>query len=117
MNSEMRLRVLKALADPTRLQIVEMLATCCCAEGVVSDEGEIEEPSAGEICCRITGADKINSTISHHLHELEGAKLIVMEKRGKRTVCRLNTDTVLDISMSLGTLVDRRLRKISEACV
>lgn len=112
----MRLRALKALADPTRLQIVEMLASCCCAEGYVNDDGSIEGPSAGEICCQITGAEKITSTISHHLHELDAARLISMEKRGKRTICRLKPETLTEISQSLGNLANRELRKIEVNC-
>lgn len=85
-------RALKALADPTRLHIVEFLSRCCCGRASVQENGDVEGPTAGEVCCHITGAEKITSTISHHLHELEAAGLIRIEKRGKAAVCTLLPD-------------------------
>src|SRR5919109_2889341 len=87
MANEMIARRLKALSDPTRLHIVEFLSQCCCGQASVREDGGVEGPTAGEICCHITGAEKINSTVSHHLHELADAGLIQMERRGKAMVC------------------------------
>ena len=83
-------RALKALGDPTRLHIVEFLSNCCCGRAEVDSEGAVYSPTAGEVCCHLTGAEKITSTISHHLHELEGAGLIRIEKRGKHSLCSLD---------------------------
>ena len=71
----------RALSDPTRLKILRMLA-CCPGELET-----VESPTAGEVCCRITGEDKINSTISHHLKILREAGLITMERQGKSMCC------------------------------
>ncbi len=86
----------KALGDPTRLRIFEFLRGCCCPVAV-GEEGEvspIEGPTVGEVCCQVTGAEKITSTVSFHLKELRTAGLISMEKRGKNMVCAVNRDAV-----------------------
>lgn len=56
----------KALADPTRRRILELLR-----------HGEM---SAGELCARF---DATGATISHHLSVLKAAGLVSDEKRGK----------------------------------
>ena len=95
----------KALGDPTRLKIFEFLRSCCCAIAV--DEGSggvrpIEGPTVGEVCCNVTGAEKINSTISHHLKELRLAGLITIERRGKNMICGVNEEVVLALAAYLG---------------
>jgi ArsR family transcriptional regulator len=92
MTNEMIGASLKALSDPTRLHIVEFLSRCCCGQAAVRDNGDVEGPTAGEVCCHINGAEKITSTVSHHLHELEAAGLIRMERRGKTSVCTLRPE-------------------------
>jgi len=92
MPDEINQRAFKALSDPTRLHIVEFLASMCRGQAVVNDEGGVEGPTAGEVCCHITGAEKITSTVSHHLHELEAASLIQIERRGKTMVCTLRPE-------------------------
>ena len=86
----------RALADPTRLRIFTMLCSCCCPVSVEEGGGVIPAagPSAGEVCCTITGSDRITSTISHHLKELRLAGLITVEKRGQRRICAVNKRAV-----------------------
>ncbi len=96
----------RALGDPTRLHIVTFLASMCCGRASLDDEGGVEGPTAGEICCHITGEQKISSTISHHLHELEDAGLIQIERRGKRMVCSLRHDALRQLAEFLVTLAN-----------
>lgn len=98
MANEMIGLALKALADPTRLHILEFLASNCCGEAAIQEDGGIEGSTAGEICCHITGAEKITSTVSHHLHELAKVGLIDINRRGKSMVCTLNPDAVRSLS-------------------
>jgi ArsR family transcriptional regulator len=51
----------------------------------------------GEVCCHVTGFDKITSTISHHLRELRLAGLVEVEKRGRYMVCSVNPEAVADL--------------------
>ena len=81
--------VFKALGDPTRLRIFEFLRECCCPVAVEESGAvrPVDGPTVGEVCCSLTGAEKITSTISHHLKELRLAGLITVERRGKNMIC------------------------------
>lgn len=86
----------KALGDPTRLRIYTFLGSCCCPVAV-GDEGEVRSaagPTAGDVCCHITGSEKVTSTLSFHLKELRTAGLIHMEKRGKNMVCSIRREAL-----------------------
>lgn len=91
----------KALGDPTRLRIMRMLA--CCPDRI--DEAE-SGPTAGQVCCQVTGADQINSTVSHHLKELREAGLIQMERSGKTMVCSLEREALRRLAEELILLAD-----------
>ncbi len=100
MTLEQRAAVMKALGDPTRLRILEFLRNCCAPVSLDEDgrASRTQGPTAGEVCCCITGIDRINSTISFHLKELRNAGLISMERRGKNMVCALNEEAVCGIA-------------------
>ena len=82
----------KALGDPTRLRIYQFLRGQNAPIAVDEDGGvrPVSGPTVGEVCCHITGRERITSTISEHLKELRVAGLIVMERRGKNMICAVN---------------------------
>ena len=91
-----KVAMFKALGDPTRLRIFELLRSCCCPVAV-EENGEVrpvDGPTVGEVCCSLTGAERINSTISHHLKELRLAGVITMERRGKHIICGVKHEAV-----------------------
>ena len=93
----------KALGDPTRLQIFDFLRSCFCPIAV-DDQGEVRPmygPTAGEVCCHVTGAEKITSTVSFHLKELKNAGLITIERRGKHKVCGINREAIAALQAHL----------------
>lgn len=96
----------KALGDPTRLQIYEFLCSCCRTVSMdeSGDVSHADGPTAGEVCCRVTGAEKISSTISFHLKELRQAGLITMDRRGKTMVCGVNPESLQALAGFLGQL-------------
>jgi ArsR family transcriptional regulator len=93
----------KTLGDPTRLKIFEFLSKCDGAVAVESggDVRKIAGPTVGEVCCHVTGGDKITSTISFHLKELRHAGLINVERRGKNMICTVNQEAVAQLSAYL----------------
>ena len=113
-NSEETALMFKALGDPTRLRIFHFLRSCC-GPVAVEESGDVrpvqagagtaeniqEGPTVGEVCCRITGAERINSTISHHLKELRLAGLITVQRRGKNMICGVNHAAVVRLTAYL----------------
>ncbi len=82
----------RALGDPTRLRIFDFLRSCCCLVAV-EETGAVRPvvgPTVGEVCCHVTGAESITSTVSHHLKELRLSGLITVERRGKNMLCGVN---------------------------
>ena len=67
----------KALADPTRLKILNRLKRECCV---------------GELWEKLSLPQNL---VSHHLRVLKEAELITSEKRGMRVVYRLNDKSIL----------------------
>jgi ArsR family transcriptional regulator len=89
-NLATHVQLLTALADPTRLQIVELLA---CQE----------EP----LCvCDIQGHFTLGQpTISHHLRVLREAQLVTWEKRGLWVHYALNRPVLAQVTEHLGGLL------------
>ncbi len=100
----------KALGDPTRLHIFEFLRSCC-EPVAVEESGDVRPvsgPTVGEVCCHVTGAEQINSKISHHLKELRLARLITVERRGKNMICGVNREAVAALAAYLsGVILDK----------
>lgn len=100
MNDEM-IALLRALADPSRFRIVGFLGSVCCHQAELTDDGGVIGPTAGEVCCHITGQPVINSTISHHLAELESAGIIERVRQGKTSICRLRPEKLKAMAETL----------------
>jgi DNA-binding transcriptional ArsR family regulator len=97
----------KALGDPTRLKIFAFLCRQCCpvALGENGDVRPVSGPTVGEVCCHVTGAERINSTISHHLKELRLAGLVTVERRGKNMICGVKRNAVAGLAAYLTGMI------------
>jgi ArsR family transcriptional regulator, arsenate/arsenite/antimonite-responsive transcriptional repressor len=106
-------QLLRALGDPTRLQIFSML--CCCNSPLaVKDSGQVRPvcgQTAGEICCQVTGQGRINSRISFHLKELRQAGLISVERQGKHMICAIKPDTLSEIKSVFEQMAAKMISK------
>ena len=79
---------LKALADPTRLRLLSLIAT---------------SPTGDMCACNLPSAvDKSQPTVSHHLSQLVQAGVITREQRGKWAWFRLNPGCLAAIRAALG---------------
>jgi ArsR family transcriptional regulator len=101
---ERRAARFKALGDPTRLRIFDFLRGCCCPVAVEETGAvrPVQGPTVGEVCCNVTGADRITSVVSHHIKELRLAGLITVERRGKNMICGVNREAVAQLAAYLG---------------
>lgn len=70
----------KALANPTRRRILELLET--------------DDLTAGELAARF---DISKPTLSHHLETLKAAGLVTDERHGQNIVYSLNTTVMQDL--------------------
>lgn len=66
----------KALSDPTRRQILQLLKEKDLTAGEIASYFDIAKPS-----------------ISHHLNTLKQAELVLSEKQGQNVIYSLNTTT------------------------
>lgn len=86
-----RLTILRALADPTRLAMVD----CLQASGAVvalGADGSVrgtDGVSVGAVCCHLTGTHAVTATLSHHLRILREAGIVRTERRGRHLICSL----------------------------
>lgn len=89
--------LLRALAQPTRLRILELLAEgerCVC---------EIQPAVEGE-----------QSTVSKHLAFLRSRGLVVGDRQGMRVFYRLADPRILDLLRETESLLSRRLKAEAE---
>ena len=77
--------IFKALSDPNRLAILQMLRDEC------GGECRLEADAGGKTVSEIAGCCEVGlSTVSHHLKELRQAGLIDCERRGQWILCSPN---------------------------
>ncbi|OES45102.1 autorepressor SdpR family transcription factor [Domibacillus iocasae] len=74
--------VFKALADPTRRSIIDLLKEKDMTAGEIAEQFNMKKPS-----------------ISHHLSTLQTAGLVLSERSGQHIIYSLNTTVFQDIMM------------------
>ena len=96
--SDLRVKILDALSDPTRLELLEFL-------------------SQGERCvCEILPAFKRSqSTISKHLNILHEAGILERRIDGKRTLYRIRDPLIFDLIRMVDALALRRISLLADA--
>lgn len=97
-------RLAKGLSDPTRVRMVRFLKARS-RPVAVDDDGNVHRfdgITVGDVCCHLTGSDRPNSLVSHHLQELRQAGWVRSEKRGKYVVCELNAEAASLLGSFLG---------------
>ncbi len=96
--SDLRVKILSALADPIRLEILEYLGD-------------------GERCvCEILPAfQRSQSTISKHLNILYEANILERKVEGKRTVYRIKDPEVFDLIRMVDSLALKHIIQLAEA--
>lgn len=80
----------KALADPTRRRILELLRSADLTAGELADHFDTTKPS-----------------ISHHLNTLKAAGLVDAEREGQSIVYSLNTSVLQNLMSWFYTFTDR----------
>ena len=80
----------KALADPTRRRILELLRSGDLSAGELAEHFDMTKPS-----------------ISHHLNTLKAAGLVDAERGGQSIVYSLNTSVLQDLMSWFYTFTDR----------
>jgi ArsR family transcriptional regulator len=94
-------RIFRALGDPSRLAIYEVIRRGC-SDGQGHSDEEFRQ-SIGQIA----GEFELSlSTVSHHIKELRTAGLIRCERRGQQIFCSVDSDAL--------AVADRFLRPATE---
>jgi ArsR family transcriptional regulator, arsenate/arsenite/antimonite-responsive transcriptional repressor len=96
--SDLRVKILSALSDPIRLELLEYL-------------------SGGEKCvCEILPAfQRSQSTISKHLNVLHEADILERKVDGKRTVYRIKDTQVFDLIKMVDSMALMQISQFAEA--
>ncbi|WP_102338444.1 autorepressor SdpR family transcription factor [Collinsella provencensis] len=80
----------KALADPTRRRILELLRMGDLTAGELAEHFDMTKPS-----------------ISHHLNTLKASKLVDVRREGQNMVYSLNTTVLQDLMSWFYTFTDK----------
>lgn len=93
-----RLEQLRALADPTRLKILELLKKPGCCSISVDDR------KGGMCVCDLTGPLGLTQpTITHHLKVLREAGLVECRKIGPWLYCRRNEEALQTLGATIAS--------------
>jgi len=96
--SDLRVKILSALSDPTRLEIIEYLS------------------DGGRCVCEILPAfRRSQSTISKHLNILHEAGILDRSIEGKRTIYRIRDPQVFDLLKAVDVLALDQISHLAEA--
>ena len=96
MNMTRLAAIFKALSDPNRLAILQMLRDECVGEC------RFEAAEGGKTVSEIAGCCEVGlSTVSHHLKELRQAGLIDCRKRGQWIFCSPNPEALAAVRQFL----------------
>ncbi len=90
MKDNQTIAVLKALADPTRLKMVRVLASCPTGQktcGELSNKAELSQPA-----------------MSHHFAKLSMAGIVSEEKLGTQKLYSLNTKLLSELGINVNKL-------------
>lgn len=82
-------KTLKALASPTRREILRMLSQKRLTAGEIANAFNISKPS-----------------ISHHLNDLKNAELVSAERDGQHIIYSLNSSVVQEVMQELMDLLN-----------
>ncbi|MFN3682619.1 MAG: ArsR/SmtB family transcription factor [Fimbriimonadaceae bacterium] len=83
-------RAFAALGHPTRLALYRFLL----AQGdriALSPDGSVRPlkgSTVGDLCCQVSGSQRVTPNLSRHIRILAEAGLIATERCGRHTVCR-----------------------------
>jgi ArsR family transcriptional regulator len=92
-------KIFRALGDPSRLAIFQLVRDCCGEEDLGQSSDELRN-SVTEIARQF---DLSLSTVSHHLKELRTAGLIKCERRGQHIFCSVDTEILARVEQFLGS--------------
>ncbi len=81
--------IFRALGDPSRLAIYELIRDCC-ADGGEHTAGDLRQ----SVSMIAASFDLSLSTVSHHLRELRIAGLIKCERRGQHILCSVDPEAL-----------------------
>ncbi len=99
MTDDVKVKVLKALSDPVRLDIVRKLAAegdCDCEKSFeqLSDDSCLSQPS-----------------MSHHFSKLADAGILFERKDGRSKYCSLNRDLLTAVGIDIDALTKKTIEK------
>ena len=88
-NTQDLARIFRALGDPSRLAIFQLIRECC-----REDDGHSADELRNSVS-EIAGQFNLSlSTVSHHLKELRSAGLIRCERQGQHIFCSANPEVM-----------------------